>query len=76
MEHEHCILFSDYKDFALLHLLAEGHSFGEFERVALHPFALGGGLLVLISLHLVEGHEVELVVEGVVEDQLVSLDVP
>lgn len=75
MEYQHCIFFSDYKDLTLLHLLAEGHSFGEFEGVALYPFALGGGLLLLISLDFVEGDEVELVIEGIVENKFVPLDV-
>ena len=56
-------------------MLAEGHSFGQFEGVALDPLASGLEATVDLVFNLSQGNKVEFIVEGKVEDQFLSFDV-
>ena len=75
MEYYYCIFLCDEKDLTFLHLLAEGHSFGQFKGIALDPLASGLEATVNLVLYLSQGNEIEFVVEGKVEDQFLSFNV-
>ena len=75
VEYYYCIFLCDEKDLTFLHLLAEGHSFGQFKGIALDPLASGLEATVNLVLYLSQGNEIEFVVEGKVEDQFLSFNV-